>query len=50
MDTIKSIVSCSTNGGLTGVMNCAVSRALKILQVASKIKTLEVFPGVIFEG
>lgn len=50
IETVKNFVLCSNNGGLVGVMNCALSRALETLNVASKTPHFEISPWITLEG
>ncbi|KAF2899892.1 hypothetical protein ILUMI_06292 [Ignelater luminosus] len=43
---IHSFAKCSYKDGITGVVNCAAMRALKILQQAIKRDSIEIYPGI----
>ncbi|KAF5286536.1 hypothetical protein FQR65_LT12540 [Abscondita terminalis] len=45
-DQTGSITKCSLSGGFTSLVNCAATRALKLIQQVSRSETINLFPGV----
>ncbi|KAK4875568.1 hypothetical protein RN001_011990 [Aquatica leii] len=43
---IGSITKCSLDGGFSSLVNCAATRALKLIQQVSRSETINIFPGV----